>query len=159
MASAADFRWDKKSTIEIGCLKLNAEGLWACSTEKSGFVVGLSTDEGATFKPQLHFCDIRGPLDCAVGSTTHTECTLGGTSSTRTPPWPSQRALLGCGGRDPDGGAASAGDASSNAAGSALAAGGGCALRTPSPGPFAALFAGVAAAIALARRLRRDRAR
>ena len=32
------------------------------------------------------------------GSTTHTECTLGGTTSTASPPWPQQQAILGCGG-------------------------------------------------------------
>ena len=96
VANTTDYRWEQKSEIEIGCLKLNKDGLWACSTEKSGFVVGLSTDEGTTLQPRLHFCDIRGPLDCAVGSTTHTECQLGGTTSTSSSPWPSQRAALGC---------------------------------------------------------------
>ena len=82
VASTTDFAFTQKSTVEVQCLKLATDGLWTCSTEKSGFVVGLSKDEGATFETKLHFCDIRGPLACAGGSTTHTECVLGGTTST-----------------------------------------------------------------------------
>ncbi len=158
-ASTADFAFTQKSTVEVQCLKLATDGLWTCSTERSGFVLGLSKDEGATFETKLHFCDIRGPLACAVGSTTHTECTLGGTTSMASPPWPQQQAILGCGG-DLDGGAdGGPGDASINPLAPDDTRGGGCdcSVRAPSPAPFAALIAGVGAAIAFVRRRRRYR--
>lgn len=158
VASTTDFGFVQKSTVEVQCLKLATDGLWTCSTEKSGFVVGLSKDEGATFETKLHFCDIRGPQACPVGSTTHTECTLGGTPAMASPQWPQQQAVLGCG--DIDGGVdGGAGDGSVNplAPDDGNAGGGGCdcSIRAPSPAPFAALLAGVGAAIAFVRRHRR----
>jgi MYXO-CTERM domain-containing protein len=161
VASTTDYQWTKKSKVEIGCLKLNKDGLWACSTEKSGFVVGLSPDEGATFQTLLHFCEIRGPLACPVGSTTHTECSLGGTAVSRTPPWPSQRAILGCGGpAEVDAGADAARDGSAEAGPGLMDGGGsGCSVRTPSASPFAAFLAGLVATIAFLRRRSRSRPR
>ena len=160
VASTTDFAFTQKSTVEVQCLKLATDGLWTCSTEKSGFVVGLSKDEGATFETKLHFCDIRGPLACPVGSTTHTECALGGTTSMASPPWPQQQATLGCsdGERDADAG----GDGSVDGSIPPLApdgGGGGCActVQSPPPAPFAALLAGLGAAIAFVRRRRRSR--
>lgn len=156
-ASTTDFQWEKKSTVEVGCLKWNADGLWACSGEKSGFVLGLSKDEGATFKPLLHFCDIRGPLACAAGSTTNVECALGGTGASRTPPWPSQRAALGCDGpgtRDA-GPVDAAHDSAAGGGTEPMDGGGGCSLRTPAPSPLAGLLVGAAATLALLRRRRR----
>lgn len=159
VASTTDFAFTQKSKVEVSCLALAADGLWTCSNEKSGFVVGLSKDEGATFETKLHFCDIRGPLACAPGSTTHTECALGGTASNASPPWPQQRALLGCGNAiDPDAGPADGApsDASINPVAPDPSDGGcGCALRAPPPAPFAALLAAVAATVALLRRRRR----
>jgi MYXO-CTERM domain-containing protein len=157
VASTTDYQWQQKTKLEIGCLKLNKDGLWACSSEKSGFVVGLSTDDGASFKPQLHFCDIRGPLDCPVGSTTHTECSLGGISANRSPPWPAQKAILGCSGPEQDGGADGGGDAAADGGGGPgpMDGGGGCSVRTPSPTPIAALLAALVATVALVRRRRR----
>ena len=43
--------------------------LWACSNMVSGFVVGRSEDDGATFTPQLKLSGIRGPIGCAPQST------------------------------------------------------------------------------------------
>jgi len=159
VANTTDFAFVQKSTVEIQCLSLSTDGLWGCSNEKSGFVVGLSKDEGATFEAKLHFCDIRGPLACPAGSTTQVECSLGGTASNASPPWPPQRAVLGCG-SDPgvDGGATDGGlpdGSTDNPGADQMEGGGGCALRAPSPTPIAALLAGVAAAIALIRRRRR----
>jgi hypothetical protein len=148
--------------VEVSCLAIADDGLWTCSNEKSGFVLGLSKDEGATFETKLHFCDIRGPLACAPGSTTHNECTLGGNVSNATPPWPPQRAILGCGGETgtdggfyPDGAPS---DASINGPGPG---GGGddgsCSIRAPAPRPFAAAVAAILATLALVRRRTRAR--
>lgn len=91
--------------IQIQCLTATSEGLWACSNERSGFIAGFSADDGATFQPSVRFCDIRGPLTCAEGTTTHTQCVLGGETEPRRAPWPIQRSSLGCGGGlDGDGG-------------------------------------------------------
>jgi MYXO-CTERM domain-containing protein len=59
----------KVSSIQVGCLAARAGELWACSTEASGFVVGVSTDNGATFTPKLHLEDIRGPIACGADAT------------------------------------------------------------------------------------------
>ncbi len=148
-ANAADYRWKKTASIEIGCLKLHDGALWACSTERSGFVLGVSTDEGATFEPKLHFCDVRGPLACGEGTSVHVECSLGGTASNATPPWPVQSALLGCRADGAD--TAAAADGSTNRP-EALSGGGGCAVPTLSPSPLAGLLAACAATFALCRR-------
>jgi hypothetical protein len=159
VASTTDFGFVQKSNVEVQCLKLATDGLWTCSTEKSGFVLGLSRDEGATFDAKLHFCDIRGPLACAVGSTTHTECSLGGTTSTASPPWPQQQAVLGCTAGIDGGAEGGPGDASINPLAPDDGSGGGggcdCSVRAPSPAPFAALLTGVGCAIAFLRRRRR----
>ncbi len=93
-ANTTDLQFVQKSNVEIQCLSYADDGLWACSNERSGFVAGLSKDEGSTFQPLLHFCDIRGPLACDPASTQATVCG---------PAWPAQKATLGCGG-DLDGG-------------------------------------------------------
>ena len=153
VASTVDFDFQKKSPLEVGCLALNDDGLWACSNEKSGFVVGLSVDDGATFQSKLQFCDVRGPLACAPGTTTNTQCSLGGTTATATPPWPPQRALLGCGGQDGGGPAPPHADPDRPTGGSGC----GCLLGGPSPAPFAALVAGAGGTLVLLRRRRSRR--
>lgn len=152
VASTTDFVFAQRSNVEVSCLAIASDGLWACSNEKSGFVVGRSKDEGATFDKMLRFCEIRGPLTCAPGSTAHTQCTLGGTSSNASPPWPVQRALLGCGGGgDPIDAGTDAGTPESQTDG-----GGGCALRAPSSpaAPLATLVSLGAAIVAFLRRRR-----
>jgi MYXO-CTERM domain-containing protein len=160
-ASTTDFAFTQKSKVEVQCLKLADDGLWTCSSEKSGFVVGLTKDEGATFESKLHFCDIRGPLTCPTGTSTNTECSLGGTTSTASPPWPQQRAVLGCSASSSSGGIADGGldqDAANNPAtptADPQTGKGGCSVRAPSPTPIAALIAAVLAAVAFVRRRRR----
>jgi hypothetical protein len=151
-ASASDHAFTQISTIEVQCLKVASDGLWACSNEKSGFAAGLSTDNGVTFAPKLHFCDVRGPLACAAGSTTYEQCTLGGPPSSPLT-WPMQRSSLGCDGPSGDGGAGD-GSADGGTSSAMESGGGGCAVRAPSPSPLAALIAGLAATLALARRRR-----
>ncbi|HSO35236.1 MAG TPA: hypothetical protein VLT33_22060 [Labilithrix sp.] len=146
VASTSDYAFVRRSTAEITCLAAASDGLWACSTEKSGFVLGLSADEGTTFAPKLHFCDVRGPLACPAGSSTYAQCTLGGGAVPATSPWPQQRVALGC-----ESAAADAG-ASPGAETALRAGGGGCSLRAPAPLPLGALVAGVAAMIGLLRR-------
>lgn len=104
VASTSDFVFTQKSALEIQCISVAADGLWVCSNEKSGFVAGVSKDEGATFEAKLHFCDIQGPLSCPAGTVLADECAPG---------WPLQKSVLGCGGDldagVPDGGTADGG--------------------------------------------------
>ena len=160
-ASTTDFAFTKKSTVEVQCLKLADDGLWTCSSEKSGFVLGLTKDEGATFEPKMHFCDVRGPLTCPTGTSTNVKCSLGGTAPDSVPPWPGQRATLGCTDTNSDGGLGADGspdgpDGGAEPGGAPpMDGGGGCSVRAPSPTPIAALLAAIGAGIALVRRRRR----
>jgi hypothetical protein len=54
----------KRAPLEVQCLRGGAGVLWACSSERSGFVVGASKDGGRTFDRKIHFADLR-PLACA----------------------------------------------------------------------------------------------
>ncbi|MBV9949725.1 MAG: exo-alpha-sialidase [Myxococcales bacterium] len=45
--------FENTSHIHVQCLTATAAGLWACSDPPSGFVAGLSTDDGATFTAKL----------------------------------------------------------------------------------------------------------
>ena len=61
------------SHIQVQCLTMIGTTLFACSNEASGFIVGTSEDDGATFTPSLHLGCIRGPLACAA-SASSTQC-------------------------------------------------------------------------------------
>jgi hypothetical protein len=63
-ATTDNFRFEQRSTKQVECLMANASSLYACSNEANGFLVGVSSDNGATFKDLLHFDTIRGPLAC-----------------------------------------------------------------------------------------------
>jgi len=143
VASTQDYAFHQRANIEVQCLAINGDGLWACSNERSGFVAGLSTDDGATFQSKLRFCDIGGPLACPQSSPTNALCTPG---------WPTQKALLGCGGADADAGNGSA-DAGANSATSPSS--GNCDCHASPAGPWGAFVSVAGAAVALLRRARR----
>jgi hypothetical protein len=52
--------------LVVQCLAARGSELWACSTEPSGFVAGVSSNAGASFTPKLHFGDIQTPIQCAA---------------------------------------------------------------------------------------------
>lgn len=145
VASTDDFAFSQRSKIPVQCLGLGPDGLWACSNEQTGFIAGVSSDDGVTFEPRLHFCDVAGALSCAPGAPTSERCA---------PSWPAQQALLGC-----DGGAGEVDG------GGLVDAGGltpdppprrsGCDCRSSPAAPWGALVAVVGTALALARRWRR----
>lgn len=152
VAGTTDFAFAQKSKIETQCLALASDGLWACSNEKSGFIIALSKDEGATFEKQTHFCSIQGPLDCPSGTKTNTECPGR---------WPSQKALLGCGG-DPDDAGTDGGRADGGKPGGGddrVDPGGGCDCRMTRTSPIAAFATTALAVGALAAVMRRARRR
>jgi hypothetical protein len=67
LASSSPFR--KTSSIHVQCLAARGSELWACSDEASGFVAGVSTDQGATFTPKLHLNGIQSAIACAADAT------------------------------------------------------------------------------------------
>ncbi len=85
-ASTADMVFTKKSQIQVQCLGVQGKSLWACSSEASGFVLGVSKDDGATFESRLHLAEIRGPLTCDPTTSTGKLCTAA---------WSKQKVELG----------------------------------------------------------------
>ena len=84
-APASTLAWTQVSKVPIQCLTRTEDALWACS-QASTFVVGVSTDEGATFTTKLMLDQVQGPLECAVGSSVEKECVSR---------WPQQKSILG----------------------------------------------------------------
>lgn len=148
-ASTADYAFQKRSDVEVQCLAMRGDELWACSNERSGFVAGVSTDDGATFEARVRFCDISGPLtSCGPGTATNDRCT---------PNWPAQKALLGCGGGgDPGAGDGGLGDAGPGFAPNPPPKGCDC-RAAPASGWMGAVVTAGAGVIALLRRARRRR--
>jgi hypothetical protein len=55
----------KVADLQVRCLRWDAAGIYACGTEPSDpFTVGLSTDQGASFRPMYKIADTC-PQDCA----------------------------------------------------------------------------------------------
>jgi hypothetical protein len=163
-SAAPDFT-TKKWNGQLGCLAVDGNRLLGCSNEVSGFVVGASTDDGATWTPLLHLGCVRGPLACAASSPVTTQCV---------PSWPTQQEALGgvcptdAGGESPDGGGGDGGGTSGGDGGSVVPPAmtptpkGGCSTSSPAGGQSGRLLAGGLAvasllAVALARRRRRAR--
>jgi MYXO-CTERM domain-containing protein len=57
------------SSIHVQCLATRGTELWACSDEASGFVAGVSLDDGVAFTPKLHLNGIAGPIACGADAT------------------------------------------------------------------------------------------
>lgn len=67
--------FEKVSSVAVRCLKWAGAGVYACATEfVDGFTVGLSLDAGATFEPVMHLPCVRGPLECAEGTSVAEVC-------------------------------------------------------------------------------------
>jgi hypothetical protein len=130
-AASTDLTFTQKSNIQVACLATSGARIYACSVESSGFIVGASDDDGATFAPLLHLATVRGPLVCP-SSTTAELCI---------PDWPGVAAMLGVA----DAGASGIIDASTLPATPASKSSGcGCDLpssKNTSVGAIAALFA------------------
>jgi hypothetical protein len=70
VATSASLLFEKKSTLPVECLTSNGTTLFACSDEKIAFLIGASTDDGATFSALLHSPCLRGALACPSSSST-----------------------------------------------------------------------------------------
>ena len=55
----------KNSSVHVQCLATRGTELWACADEPSGFVAGVSGDDGATFAAKFHLDDVQGPVACS----------------------------------------------------------------------------------------------
>ncbi|MDB4998890.1 MAG: BNR/Asp-box repeat domain protein [Myxococcaceae bacterium] len=145
VASSTDLAFTQRSPIQVQCLTVAGDVLYACSAESSGFILGASTDEGATFTPKLHLHTVRGPLACPAGSTA-AQCVVD---------WPALQEQLGGG---PD---ASVKDAGADAGPGDGGGGKGCSCDLHGVGS-AGVYAGACGLVAagiLALRRRRRRAR
>jgi hypothetical protein len=146
------------SSIHVQCLATHGAQLWACSDEASGFVAGVSLDDGATFTPKLHKNGVAAPIGCAADATA-AQCSG--------PPFQQLCQLLkGCAdGGDVEAGASDAGDDATSDASAPDAAseapdedagpsasGSSCGCSTVGGGRAAGLMAAIAAAAAAWRR-------
>jgi photosystem II stability/assembly factor-like uncharacterized protein len=67
VAQASDLSFTKNSSIDVQCLATRGTELWACSDAVSGFVAGVSTDDGKTFTPKLPLVGaLSGPIACSA---------------------------------------------------------------------------------------------
>jgi hypothetical protein len=65
----------KVSDVEVGCLAVHDDALWACGNNFSdGFSVGRSADDGRSFEPVFVFSAITGVLECDDDTTARTTC-------------------------------------------------------------------------------------
>lgn len=61
--------FQRLSTLPLSCLRHHGGALYACANHlRTGWAVGRSTDDGATFEPLLRFEEIAGPPSCPAGT-------------------------------------------------------------------------------------------
>jgi MYXO-CTERM domain-containing protein len=76
MAAKSDLKFKPVNTaISVQCLATRGSELWACSDAKSGFIIGVSTDDGAHFAPKMkEILSLNGPIACGSGSAATLGC-------------------------------------------------------------------------------------
>lgn len=125
--------FEKRSEVATRCLTWTAQGVYSCATEfASGFTVGLSKDEGATFEPVMHLPCVRGPLECAPDTQVGAECPS---------QWPAVALQIGaddCASTSAGGGGAGGSGAAGGGGAGAGATGGGGASTNSTTGEGAA---------------------
>lgn len=132
--------------IHVECLATLGSELWACADEPSGFIAGVSTDEGATFEPRLQLGNVGAAIPCGPRAPSALACGAeAGASQCGGLPFEQLCMSLGCdAGTEPP---------LASAAVTAEARGGCSSAASPGAGLLAA--AGASAALALSRRRRR----
>lgn len=142
-ANATDLSFTQKSALQIQCLATSGSTLFACANEANAlkvsgapFIIGSTTNEGATFAPLVTLETIHAPIACPGGSS----------AAICASEWPALENQLGI-----DAGAADAGaDAST---------GGGCGCESSEPTTAtSALFAAALLALVVTLRSRLFRA-
>lgn len=92
IASTSDYAFKQVSTIGVRCLRWTGAGLYACASDyPDNFTVGLSTDEGKSWKPLYRLAELQ-PLQCPGDAAT----------SICADQWPLVQSTIG---QDQDGGA------------------------------------------------------
>jgi photosystem II stability/assembly factor-like uncharacterized protein len=114
MASTSNFQFTKRSSIVVQCLATRGNELWACSAEVSGFIAGMSTDDGMTFTPKLPLLGaLTGPIACPAGANeAGAACNTGQNSSQCGPAYQNFCSYYMCG--IPDGGTGGTGGTGDN---------------------------------------------
>jgi photosystem II stability/assembly factor-like uncharacterized protein len=118
VADTGSFQFAQVSAIENACLTWTPQGLYACANAfKDGFAVGLSADEGKTWKPLLpSYQSLTGPISgCATEPSPAAICAQ---------EWAQLKATLGIGSGGSGGTGASGGAGGAGPGGSPSAAGG-----------------------------------
>ncbi len=112
-ADTTSFAFAEVQSFIVKCLAATSDRLYACSTENapadadptSGFILGESLDQGASFSSVYKLKQIRGPLACASGTDTakcaaewpQLQLNLGiDAGKPVTPPPPSEPSSCGC---------------------------------------------------------------
>jgi hypothetical protein len=132
--------------VDIECLATRGSELWACADEASGFIAGVSNDDGATFEPRLHLGNVGTAISCASSATASLACGADASASQCSgAPFEQLCMNLGC---------SDAGAMPAAAPGPAWEARHGCS-SVASSGVGLLAVAGASAALALARRRRR----
>jgi photosystem II stability/assembly factor-like uncharacterized protein len=73
VAGAASLSFQKASSIHVKCLATLGTDLWACSDDMTGFLVGVSSDYGATFIAEAHL-QAQPIVKCASNATVSVQC-------------------------------------------------------------------------------------
>ena len=133
-ASPTNYTFTQKSSIQVQCLATTGTRVYACSVESSGFIVGASDDDGATFAPLLHLATVRGPITCPSSAT----------AELCIPGWPTVAATLGA-----DAGAISDAGPATPTSGNTSSSGCGCSLPSGRASGFGAAAALAVTALSL----------
>ncbi len=66
VAQRSTLSFQRVSPVSVECLTAHGSDLWACSVEgPSGFIAGVSRDDGASFAAAIHLNGIQAPLSCS----------------------------------------------------------------------------------------------
>lgn len=83
LANRGELVFRQTSAIHLQCLATRGPEVWACSDAVSGFVVGVSTDDGVTFAPKLPgITALVGPVACDAAAGGPLACGAAANAST-----------------------------------------------------------------------------
>lgn len=67
VGARASMTFVQKSTVDVQCLATQGASLWACASDDvSGFIAGVSSDDGLTFTPKLHLDSASAAVSCSA---------------------------------------------------------------------------------------------
>jgi MYXO-CTERM domain-containing protein len=76
MAAKSDLNFrTMNSSVAVQCLATRGDELWACSDAKSGFIIGVSTDDGMHFCPKMkNITAVTGTIACGPNTPATVAC-------------------------------------------------------------------------------------